>query len=257
MGRGRRTSRRSTSRRGGSSSGRGKLIVAVATVAVVGVALLFGVVSLDDLLGGSPASDTSNSTFTGRAVPATADPSEASEALATLPVRDAGSMAGYSRESFPHWSDALENGWEVPSESCDTRDAALIRDGENVVVGDSCSITSGTWVDPYAGETNTDSSDVDIDHIVPLANAWRSGADNWDEAERERFANAPDNLLASDAGENRSKGDRGPEAWRPPDESAWCDYAVRWTLVKDEYALSINPDERSALEEMLGTCEAA
>lgn len=227
-------------------------VLAVGAVVVV-LGLYFGVVSLEDILGDSPDSGGSNSTGT---IPA-GDPSEAGEVLATLSVAPSGSMSGYSREAFDHWSDALENGWDVPSESCDARDAALIRDGENVIVGDSCSIDSGTWVDPYAGETNTDSSDVDIDHIVPLANAWRSGAADWDEAERERFANAPDNLLAADAGENRSKGDRGPEAWRPPDESAWCDYAIRWTQVKSEYELSVNPDEKTSLEEMLGTCEAA
>lgn len=231
------------------------MIAVVATVLVALVGLSLGVISLEDLTGGSSANPADSSDSTG--VSASGDPSEARNLLGGLPVEPAGSMSGYSRDVFPHWSDAIDNGWDAPSASCDTRDAALIRDGEDVAVGEGCDINSGTWVDSYAGETNTDSSDVDIDHIVPLANAWRSGADGWDEAERERFANAPENLLASDAGENRSKGDRGPEAWRPPDEGEWCDYAVRWTLVKNEYGLNVNPDERTSLEEMLGTCEAA
>ncbi|WP_119067904.1 HNH endonuclease family protein [Rubrobacter indicoceani] len=227
------------------------MATAIGGLLIVGLALYFGASPLEELLGDSTSPSGSSSVGTVGSV------SEAGEVLANLPVERPGSMSGYSREAFPHWSDGAENGWDVPSESCDTRDAALIRDGENVAVGESCSIDSGTWVDPYAGETNTDSSDVDIDHVVPLANAWRSGAKGWDEAKRERFANAPDNLLASDAGENRSKGDRGPEAWRPPDRSAWCDYAIRWTRVKSEYQLSVNPDEKASLEEMLETCGAA
>ncbi|AHY46651.1 Protein of unknown function (DUF1524) [Rubrobacter radiotolerans] len=227
------------------------VLAAVAVLVLAG--LLFGLISLDDLEDLFTGS-SGGSMQTGTAQ--TASPEEALAALEDLTVAEAGSMSGYSREAFPHWSDAGEFGWEVPSEACDARDAALIRDGEDVAVGEGCSVT-GLWRDPYSGVTNTDASDVDIDHLVPLANAWRSGADEWSEEKRERFANAPENLLAADAGENRSKGDRGPEAWRPPDEGAWCDYAVRWTLVKRDYALSVTSEERTSLREMLDTCEAA
>jgi hypothetical protein len=236
-------------RRRGNSTNR--LIIGAVVVVVVVVGLAIGVVDLDDLTGGSGA-NLSPDARTSEA----GSPSEASDALATLEVEAAGSMAGYSRDEFPHWSDAEEFGWEAPDTSCDARDASLIRDGESVEVGEGCDVVSGEWVDPYAGETLTDSSSVDIDHIVPLANAWRSGADEWDEPLREEFANTPTNLLSTDAGENRSKGDRGPEAWRPPDEGAWCDYSVRWVSVKSEYELSVNEAEKSALEEMLATCEA-
>lgn len=227
------------------------MLVGAVVVAVAVVGLALGVIDLDDITGGSggtmsPATGTSEA----------GSPSEASDALGRLEVEPADSMAGYSRDEFPHWSDAGEFGWEAPNASCDARDASLIRDGEAVEVGDGCDIEAGEWVDPYAGETITDSSSVDIDHIVPLANAWRSGATEWDEPMREEFANAPINLLSTDAGENRSKGDRGPEAWRPPDEGAWCDYSVRWVSVKSTYELSVNEQERAALEEMLATCEA-
>ena len=67
-------------------------------------------------------------------------------------------------------------GWAEPNGFCDVRDAALIRDGEGIRIDGDCSITAGTWLDPYTGRTLTDPSDVDIDHVVPLANAWRSGA---------------------------------------------------------------------------------
>ncbi|MBA2694072.1 MAG: HNH endonuclease [Rubrobacter sp.] len=236
-------------RRRGRSANRMLIGAAIVVVAVVGLAL--GVVDLEDLTGGeigasAPPPGTSEA----------GSPLEASDTLAALEVEAEGSMSGYSRDEFPHWSGADEFGWEAPDSSCDARDASLIRDGEAVEVGDGCDIESGEWVDPYAGETITDSSSVDIDHIVPLANAWRSGADEWGKPLREEFANAQINLLSTDAGENRSKGDRGPEAWRPPDEGAWCDYSVRWVSVKSEYELSVNEEERAALEEMLATCEA-
>lgn len=237
-------------RRRGSPTNR--LLIGAVIVVVVVVGLALGVVDLEDLTGeggGSPSASVGGTSGAG-------SPEEASDALDTLAVEPSGSMAGYSRDEFPHWSGADEFGWEAPDTSCDTRDAALVRDGEGVEVGDGCDIESGEWIDPYAGETITDSSSVDIDHIVPLANAWRSGADEWDEPLREEFANVPINLLSTDAGENRSKGDRGPEAWRPPDEGAWCGYSVRWISVKSEYELSVNEQEKSALEEMLATCGA-
>ena len=72
-----------------------------------------------------------------------------------------------------------------------------------------------------------------------------------------RYANDPQVLLSAEAGENRSKGNKGPEAWKPPLRGAWCDYATRWIDIKAEYDLSVNPQEKEALRRMLGTCEAA
>ncbi len=186
---------------------------------------------------------------------ASGDPGTARATLEELPISEPGSMAGYSREKFDHWSQASEFGWGAPEESCDVRDAALIRDGEDVVVGDGCKIVSGTWLDPYTTNTYTDPQDIDIDHIVPLANAWRSGASSWDSAEREAYANAPNVLFAVEDNANQEKGDKGPEAWRPPNEEIWCEYAVRWIGIKSDYGLSVNPEEKNALTEMLDTCE--
>ena len=177
--------------------------------------------------------------------------------LGELSVSEPGSMAGYSREKFDHWSDAREFGWDAPSDSCDVRDAALIRDGENVSVGSGCKIESGTWLDPYTTNTYTDPQDIDIDHVVPLANAWRSGASSWSDEEREAYANAPDVLLSVEDDANQEKGDKGPEAWRPPNEAIWCDYAVRWVGIKSDYGLSVNPEEKDALGEMFDACEGS
>jgi hypothetical protein len=183
-----------------------------------------------------------------------ANPGSARAELEDLRVSEPGSMSGYSREKFEHWSDAQEFGWDAPDGSCDVRDAALIRDGENVVVGDGCKIESGTWVDPYTTTTYTDPQDIDIDHVVPLANAWRSGASAWNDDEREAYANAPDVLLSVEDDANQQKGDKGPEVWKPPNKAIWCDYATRWIAIKYDYNLSVNPQEKDALTEMLDTC---
>ena len=180
--------------------------------------------------------------------------------LMGLEVAPPGSMAGYSREAFPHWaSEAARYGWTEPDGSCDARDAALIRDGEGVEIDGDCSITAGTWLDPYTGRTLTDSSEVDIDHVVPLANAWRSGAGSsgWSVADREAYANDPEVLLSADAGANRAKGDKGPETWKPPNQDYWCEYARRWIWIKSDWRLSVNPKEKSSLRRMLGTCGAS
>jgi hypothetical protein len=175
--------------------------------------------------------------------------------LAGLAVVPAGSMAGYSRDEFPHWAaDGTQFGWNEPDGSCDVRDDALIRDGKNVRVDEDCSIVSGTWLDPYTGKTLTQSEQVDIDHVVPLANAWRSGASAWSTADREAYANDPEVLLSVDDNANQEKGDKGPESWRPPNRDYWCEYSRRWIWVKHDWRLSVNVREKDALEEMLGTC---
>ena len=182
------------------------------------------------------------------------DPETARAALEELSVSEPGSMSGYSREKFEHWSNAREFGWEAPEDSCDVRTAALIRDGEDVVVGDGCRVESGTWLDPYTTKAYTDPQDRDIDHVVPPANAWRSGATSWNADEREAYANAPDVLLSVEDDANQEKGDKGPEAWKPPNEAIWCDYGVRWIGIKSDYGLSVNPDEKDALAGMLDAC---
>jgi hypothetical protein len=181
-------------------------------------------------------------------------PAETSETLSFLKVAPSGSMSGYSREKFPHWSKASEFGWDPPQASCNTREAALVRDGKNVKAEKDCKITSGEWYDPYTDQTYSNPQDLDIDHVVPLANAWRSGASSWNNQQRERYANDPDVLLSVEDNANQEKGDKGPEAWKPPNEGEWCDYAERWVSIKAKYDLSVNEQEKQALEQMLNTC---
>ncbi len=181
------------------------------------------------------------------------------EKLAELRVRPAGTMEGYSRDLFPHWSDAQEYGWRLPADtpdpgSCDVREAALIRDGTEEVVGSGCSVESGRWFDPYTGNTYLQPSDIDIDHVVPLANAWRSGAASWGPAKKERFANVPLDLLSVEDNANASKGDKGPEAWKPPRAAYHCAYSKKWINIKHHWTLSVTRAEKSALKQMLSTC---
>lgn len=132
----------------------------------------------------------------------------------------------------------------------------LIRDGRDVKVGSRCRIISGTWRSYYDGLTVKRARRVDIDHMVPLANAWRCGARRWTTARRRRFANDLENsqLIAVSASSNRSTGDQGPEAWKPPRGRAWCLYSRWWVQVKRYWRLTVRRAERTELWRMVATC---
>ncbi|MFB7575925.1 HNH endonuclease family protein [Streptomyces sp. NPDC056165] len=170
--------------------------------------------------------------------------------LAGLTVAPHGSMRGYSRAKFPHWAQQ--------GEKCDTREKVLARDGTGVQRDVECRAASGRWVSVYDDKTFTSASDLDIDHMVPLANAWRSGAAGWTQEKRKAFANdlTHPQLLAVSAASNRSKGDQGPDEWQPPSKPYWCTYARAWVSVKATYELSVTAAEKNTLTEMLGTCSS-
>ncbi|KAE8450395.1 hypothetical protein EG329_006469 [Mollisiaceae sp. DMI_Dod_QoI] len=175
-------------------------------------------------------------------------PTTAKSELAALTVAAAGSQDGYARDLFPTWI--------TISGTCNTRETVLKRDGTDVVVDAACKATSGTWISPYDGATWTSASDLDIDHLVPLSNAWKSGASAWTTAQRRTFANdlMHPQLLAVTDRVNESKGDSGPEDWKPSLTSYWCTYAEMWVKVKSVYDLTITSAEKSALTTMLDTC---
>lgn len=182
-------------------------------------------------------------------------PQDISSVLDDLTVATEGSMSGYDREEFPHWaSDAAAFGWEEPVTACDVRDTALIRDGNDVRVDEECRIYAGSWTDPDTTNVYTDPQDLDGDHLVPLAESWRSGASRWTVKERETYANAPGVVLSVDDGANQEKGDKGPEAWLPPNREYWCEYASRWTEIKAVWGMSVDLHEKEALQEILSGC---
>lgn len=170
-------------------------------------------------------------------------------------------MPRYVRKEFgSSWSDIDRNG-------CNQRDDVLLRDGHKGTLKTQWQgrcphdVLAGTWTDPYTGKklTFTDLKDrkqaqaIQIDHVVPLAEAWRSGAHAWDYEKRRQFANTLDNLLAVDGPTNMSKGDLDPAAWRPR-KGYQCAYASRWIRVKHSWDLGADASEIRALGEMLDYC---
>ena len=168
---------------------------------------------------------------------------------------------GYVREAFgSDWSDTDGNG-------CNQRDDVLLRDAVpgSTTVGSqgACDhdVLAGTWHDPYTGRTlvfadlkdPSQAEAIQIDHVVPLAEAWVSGASGWTSDRRKLFANDLHELLAVDGPTNMSKGDGDPAAWRPR-QGYQCAYARRWIAVKTTWHLTVDPTEVTALRDMLGNC---
>ncbi|MFC7246667.1 HNH endonuclease family protein [Catellatospora aurea] len=168
--------------------------------------------------------------------------------LAALTVAAESHGSTYNRDLFPHWI--------TITGACNTREQVLKRDGVGVVVNSSCAATSGSWYSPFDGATWTAASDVDIDHMVPLAEAWASGAWAWTTAQRQTYANdlgGPE-LWAVTDNVNQAKGDKDPAEWQPPLSSFRCRYARSWIQVKWYYNLTVDSAEKSALNSMLASC---
>ncbi|MGW6309093.1 HNH endonuclease family protein [Streptomyces niveus] len=182
------------------------------------------------------------------ALPTPIAASTARSYLSSLTVTAEHSRTGYNRDLFRHWI--------TISGACDTRETILKRDGTNVVTNSSCSATSGSWYSPYDGATWSAASDVDIDHLVPLAEAWDSGAYNWSASKREQFANdrTRPQLLAVTDNVNQSKSDQDPGTWWPSRTAYKCTYARAWVQVKHYYGLTVDSTEKSALSSVLNGC---
>ncbi len=159
----------------------------------------------------------------------------------------------YDRGDWRHWTDA--------DRDCqDARQEALIAESESAVVyepGDKCRVESGDWFGVYTGESFTDPGDLDVDHMVPLANAHRSGAWAWSKERKAEYANDlsyANHLIAVQASANRQKGSKGPEDWRPPRRGYWCQYATDWVTIKHSWGLTATQHEVDALREMFDVC---
>lgn len=161
-------------------------------------------------------------------------------------------LAGYDRAKFRLWVDADHDG-------CDSRDEVLIREAvikPRVIAG--CTLRGGEWRSKYDGLVTKDPSSFDIDHMVPLNEAWQSGAWAWSAAKRRAFANDlgyKSSLIAVSASSNRSKGDREPQNWMPSMPGYQCGYAKRWVAVKWRWQLRVDAAERSWLAAELKACD--
>lgn len=174
-------------------------------------------------------------------------------AVAALTVKGRAPKTGYTRDQFGQsWFDADRNG-------CDTRNDVLRRDLVSKQMKNACKVLAGTLdPDPYTATpirfVYGGASEVDIDHVVALSDAWQKGAATWQAGKRLAFANDPLNLLAVDASANRAKGDGDAATWLPANKSYRCTYVARQVAVKGKYAAWVTPAERDAMTRVLTGC---
>ena len=195
-----------------------------------------------------------SSTETVTAIPTQEPTTDAATILAVTVSQIPTDIPEYDRSQWKHWSD--EDG-----DCQDARQEVLVAESLVEVAfetDEECRVAMGRWYGAFTGTYLDAPRDLDIDHLVPLKNAHDSGGWVWDPIRKELYANYlgdPDHLIAVAKGANRSKGAKGPEDWRPPDEGYWCQYATDWTEVKMEWGLSMTQKEVEAVIEMLDTCE--
>lgn len=182
--------------------------------------------------------------------PGTDEPLTALLAMLRVAPED---RTGYSRSLFVHWIDADGDG-------CDTRHEVLIAEAiVRPAIGPHCSLTGGRWFSLYDGLTVSDPASLQIDHVVPLAEAWDSGASAWTADRRMRYANdldAPFTLMAVSSATNESKSDSDPADWLPPAPAADCPYLGAWLATKARWDLAVDPREHDALATDIRDCAA-
>lgn len=161
----------------------------------------------------------------------------------------------YSRDLYKHWIDEDDN-------DEDTRQEVLIEESliQPQIIETSSgkrSVSSGLWVGKYTGFVTTNPKQIDIDHLVPLKEVHRSGGYAWDSEKRKAYANDLSDsrtLIAVYRSANRSKADKDPASWMPPNRSYWCEYLNDWIAVKKKWNLTIDSQEKEAIETGLTVC---
>lgn len=160
----------------------------------------------------------------------------------------------YDRDGWPHWIDA-------DGDCQDTRTEVLVAESEVPVRfrdDRRCTVAEGRWRCPYTGAVITDPRQLDVDHLVPLHEAHRSGGDVWDREHRRRYANVledPMHLVAVARGANRAKGDKAPHQWMPQQPAYRCEYVRAWIEVKARWGLRQAPDEQAYLDQAIAACD--
>lgn len=157
--------------------------------------------------------------------------------------------ADYERGRFAHWTD--EDG-----DGCNTRCEVLQAERRTDLPG----LPDGGWLSSYDGYSTDNPAELEVDHVVALAEAWRSGAAAWTDDRRAAFANdlvEPGALAAVTAAMNQSKSDRDPSEWQPPNRASWCDFAGGWLRTKVRWQLTADAAEAAALGNLLRSCASA
>ncbi|MFI1014412.1 HNH endonuclease [Streptomyces sp. NPDC020965] len=163
--------------------------------------------------------------------------------------------SGYSSSLFPHWNDGRNT-----VDDCSTRQEVLIAEAvEEPTVGPGCTLAGGRWVSYYDAQSVTRAASLEVDHVVPLAEAWGSGARTWTTERREAYANdqaAPATLAAVTARMKREKADQDITGWLPPESTPYCRYIGEWVGTKLRWGLSTDKDELESLKLFAdGPCE--
>ena len=181
----------------------------------------------------------------------------AASVLDSLAVKGRAPKTGYTRAQFGQpWADVDRNG-------CDTRNDILARDLTNLTFKPKtrdCVVLTGTLIDPYSGKQidfvkgNTTSTEVQIDHVVALGNAWVTGAFKLTSEKRLELANDPMNLLAVQGRLNSQKQDGDAATWLPPLKSYRCTYVAKQIAVKAKYGLWVTAPEKAAMKSILAKC---
>ena len=217
--------------------------------------------------GATPTGATTNPTSSPTQVTSTATSTPAPEptvqtsvlqAVIALAITVAPIPTGipvYSRSEWKHWEDH-------DGDCQDARQEVLVEESLVPVTYKTdreCRVKTGRWYGAFTGTYFKDPGDVDVDHMVPLKNAHDSGGWAWSPERKEEYANHlgdDDHLISVEDNANQSKGAKGPDEWRPEDETYWCQYATDWTQIKARWELTMTKIEAEAVVEMLHACES-
>ena len=179
---------------------------------------------------------------------------DATTALNTLKVADE-VRTGYKRTLFKHWITISRAG----QLGCDSRKSVIIDEAiVKPTVGKDCALTGGKWLSIYDNVEITDAGKLDVDHMVPLAEAWDSGASSWTDLKRQQYANDmtdPRHLIAVTGSSNRSKSDQDPADWVPTNKAYTCEYLVNWVSIKVRWNLSVDKKEKDFIASALKPCK--
>jgi hypothetical protein len=179
---------------------------------------------------------------------------DATTALNTLKVADE-VRTGYKRTLFKHWITISRAG----QLGCDSRKSVIIDEAiVKPIIGKDCALTGGKWLSIYDNVEVTDAGKLDVDHMVPLAEAWDSGASAWDALKKQQYANDmtdPRHLIAVTGSSNRSKSDQDPAEWMPTNKVYACEYLVNWVSIKVRWNLSVDKNEKTFISNNLKGCK--